>query len=176
MNTMEKIVRYSHNGTYCGRNLALYHEVTEHKDGVRTKKTVGYRMTLRIEQQEPGTYLVTRAVCSPNDNFVKSRGRQLVDLRAEVHQKCLANSHSYYSKPLEVNLPVLIDGAETGLLMSVTGFTHIDHSRHKSTNLAEVITFTTSNLDSFPDSRELEEIIMDAYYAREAKATKLNYS
>lgn len=93
-------VQYNHSLSYSGN----YPEIQ------------GNRMSIRIEETGPDTFLVTKAVCSKADSFCKKTARALTDLRSNIHKSCLAHSQKYraFCKKLDTHtVTIFVHGQES---------------------------------------------------------------
>lgn len=126
-----------------------------------TKKVLGSRMTIRIEERAPNHYLVTTAVCSKDDTFTREKGRQETDLKANIAVKCHTSSkhirkaNGVSQGNLSFNT-VLEDGSPYSIDL------YIDQSEHyfngKTTNLGCTMFFRSPI-----DKKKQIDAILDLY-------------
>lgn len=127
-------VQYNHSITYNGL--------------IDVIKNNNSRMTLRIEQTSPLTFLVTKAVCSYKDQFVKKTARDLCDQRAMVHNNCIANSTKYNADTVKLVYPGDID-------VTIDCYSH---DTNLGKDMAYVITFSKD-----PQPKTFHSIIFDLF-------------
>lgn len=122
------------------------------------------RMTLRIEQISDKEFLVTKSVCSPNDQFTRLKGRALADQKAMVHHSCEKNSVNYgpntkLSGTIYCPAEYLDSDNARDVSVHYIAYEHFDRSRQKTTRVAYKFMFS----DSMENPRDSIEIIMNCF-------------
>lgn len=145
-------IQYCHSIPYNGyRTIVDEFGITVPDNTDRRTEFADYRMTLRIEQIAPKEFLVTRAICSEKDIFVKSKSRELTDLRRNIHFQCLSTGKNVEGTTQVLTIP--------GLHMEVVSWVHIDNSRFKKTPLGTVFNFK----EPLAHPKDYIEVILKLY-------------